>query len=668
MKNLALWIAGVAMLVAYVLPAAADDNPFAQIHLTPTHDTYTTHNDLTVHGNEPIMKVGIEPQECFNNGWDKCDDDDMVCCETPDTYNFCAVEGQCASADPIWKAHRKFRGYVRFDLGFEIPDGKLVSANLRFQAMDTVTDMGGMPVMEVYRLKQIGLENPVCEWDEATLNDTNGTTWSSLPQNVSVTEEGVWSFDVTKAVTDWLYGNPDQPGTGPVPNCGFHLQDPEYGNAVDPLIRWVVFSTKEGGFPPQLSITWAKDLDGDGHYGDCNEKDPEINPDAVETCDEVDNDCDDLVDEENCDGLDNDCDGLIDEGEDLCGDGQMCIFHQCIVTCTDDCDGPYDLTCIKNADGIWEKWACKNADDDPCLDWYKVKACDDDQYCQYGSCSSNCVDTCDPEDQGPAQCYEDSIGNWYLATCEEHDGDGCLEWGAFVSCGPAATCMDGACAGGCENECTELGATECISETDVVGCFDADGDGCLDWAEIGNCNPPDSVCEDGDCKLSNPPCVDDCDPQTTKCETFDDGAAFLYTCVVNGDEDPCFEWGTPEACPFACANDGLLCGEMPQVDHPSDAIAQPDVDEPVEEIIAQPDQAPEQDLPVGADSAILDGAGLPDTGANPQPDLTGGDGDDGGCSCNMNPTRRSFPLGASLLLLLGALALAFIRRKPVGAA
>ncbi len=110
------------------------------------------------------------------------------------------------------------------------------------------------------------------------------------------------------------------------------------------------------------------DADGDGwtaEDGDCMDLNPDINPDAVEVCDDVDNDCDGLIDEgvptptwyydedddghgnpestvetchqpkryvsvgddcddqdptafpdnpETCDGVDNDCDGTVDEG------------------------------------------------------------------------------------------------------------------------------------------------------------------------------------------------------------------------------------------------------------------------------------------------------------------------------------------------------------------
>ena len=95
------------------------------------------------------------------------------------------------------------------------------------------------------------------------------------------------------------------------------------------------------------------DQDGDGWTvgdGDCNDEDELVFPGAVEDCDGIDNNCNEVVDEgfsnldgdeladcvdvEECDGADNDSDGQVDEGfEDVDGDG----LADCIDA--EDCDG-----------------------------------------------------------------------------------------------------------------------------------------------------------------------------------------------------------------------------------------------------------------------------------------------------------------------------------------
>jgi len=136
----------------------------------------------------------------------------------------------------------------------------------------------------------------------------------------------------------------------------------------------------ENAVPVEL---WP-DADGDGYYdartemvgtpkigcaglkgwaadpGDCQPKNPAVNPGAMEVCNNIDDDCDGDVDErvrpvcgegwcareapgcdlmycmpgeptkEKCNFLDDDCDGLIDEDPDMCPAGQTCAAGSCI--------------------------------------------------------------------------------------------------------------------------------------------------------------------------------------------------------------------------------------------------------------------------------------------------------------------------------------------------
>lgn len=123
------------------------------------------------------------------------------------------------------------------------------------------------------------------------------------------------------------------------------------------------------------------DADGDGHgsqYGaivmakcpppgyaptkdDCDDANPDVHPGATETCNYIDDDCDERIDEnvreicgigmcarladtcmdpvlctpgqpspETCNGLDDDCNGEVDEGATLCGPGSFCKDAECV--------------------------------------------------------------------------------------------------------------------------------------------------------------------------------------------------------------------------------------------------------------------------------------------------------------------------------------------------
>ncbi len=103
-----------------------------------------------------------------------------------------------------------------------------------------------------------------------------------------------------------------------------------------------------------LNITTCTDNDGDGFCNavDCNDSNPEINPDATETCN----------------GVDQDCDGVIDNGFTIlfasigsaCGDAGTCAGT---VVCT--ADGA-NVTCSNTKKPGQTKEICDNKADDDC--------------------------------------------------------------------------------------------------------------------------------------------------------------------------------------------------------------------------------------------------------------------------------------------------------------
>jgi hypothetical protein len=86
------------------------------------------------------------------------------------------------------------------------------------------------------------------------------------------------------------------------------------------------------------------DIDGDSYTacdGDCNDNDPDINPSVIESCDNIDNNCNGTIDE----GFDSDNDGYTTCDGD-CDDSKQKINPSAVEICTDyfdnDCDGDID--------------------------------------------------------------------------------------------------------------------------------------------------------------------------------------------------------------------------------------------------------------------------------------------------------------------------------------
>jgi len=104
------------------------------------------------------------------------------------------------------------------------------------------------------------------------------------------------------------------------------------------------------------------DADGDGYFDDtcggtdCNDTDEDINPEALDSCDEnnIDNNCDgaDGIPEV-CDGKDNDCDEFIDEdlGTTTCGLGECeHTINNCVGEEEQECD-PMEGSSAEVCDG-----------------------------------------------------------------------------------------------------------------------------------------------------------------------------------------------------------------------------------------------------------------------------------------------------------------------------
>ena len=91
-------------------------------------------------------------------------------------------------------------------------------------------------------------------------------------------------------------------------------------------------------------ITGPQDLDGDGYLDDvdCDDTNAEVNPAAIEVCDEIDNNCDGTADENTTTRYYGDADG--DGYGDNYRPTDACTQPDWAVTNGDDCDDDHDDT------------------------------------------------------------------------------------------------------------------------------------------------------------------------------------------------------------------------------------------------------------------------------------------------------------------------------------
>ena len=418
------------------------------------------------------------------------------------------------------------------------------------------------------------------------------------------------------------------------------------------------------------------DADGDGFClgdecddedldpGDCDDTDPDVNPDASETCNAVDDDCDGRIDEnfdadqdgfvdievsdcvgtyppelldcndqiaainpeaeETCDGNDTDCNGLIDDGLDTdfdgfrvcdapadCDDTDPLIYPGAPETCDGDdenCDGVVDNGIgteflDQDADGYTP--CADDCDDNPVDGWLSYpgaqEACDEkDNDCDGVEDNEELLDV---DGDGAAGPYPGCLQVFGEVDCDDND--------ATVFPGNAEICdtLDNNCDGqidenldfdndgftSCQGDCDSLNAN--VNPNAIESCdgvdndcdgtidegFDTDGDGQSDCA--GDCDPANpliytgapELCDnlDNDCDGSPGPdeadidgdtysaCDGDCDetsadisPAATEiCNTIDDDCDGVVPADELDDDNDGFIGCTPSACVVTLVND-----------------------------------------------------------------------------------------------------------------
>ncbi len=336
--------------------------------------------------------------------------------------------------------------------------------------------------------------------------------------------------------------------------------------------------------------------------GDCDDSDPDRHPDAIEVCDELDNDCDGLADEaddslqgapaawadadgdgtgdpsqpvvwcevlpntasndtdcddtlasrapgnpEICDGLDNDCDNLVDEQDDSLQGGLTAWFDS-------DGDGAGDpaspvITCIPRPGIVLND-----------------RDCDD----TWASAAPGNPEICDGIDNDCDGSTDDADPNLLLITRtgwhEDLDGDGFGNplSGVLACAPPASHVADGSdcddedpdaypgaaeVCDGIDNDCdriTDDADPDLVGGVEVMADDDGDGFGVLGLSAF-VCEPPLDLVLEGDCDdedaASYPGAPEICDKADNDCDGLiddDDGDVDLSTgriFYVDDDDD-----------------------------------------------------------------------------------------------------------------------------------
>lgn len=199
--------------------------------------------------------------------------------------------------------------------------------------------------------------------------------------------------------------------------------------------------------------------------------------------------------------------------QDICLPEELCYSGDIgCVECLDECSSDGYQYCPSNRD----LWVCGDFDSDSCLEWDE-RTCGEEETCDSDVNDCVCMDVCSVP--GLRICD----GYYGTMLCDDHDVDGCLEWGDFQTCPGAETCDGGVCSSSCTDDCSYDGQHQCYTGARRRICGYWDTDPCLEWTPIEACSPGlicDSSAPPGD------PCVEcidstDCRPDFEVCRVRD---------------------------------------------------------------------------------------------------------------------------------------------------
>ena len=307
------------------------------------------------------------------------------------------------------------------------------------------------------------------------------------------------------------------------------------------------------------------DLDGDGDGFpaslDCDDSSAEVNPDAEETCDGVDNDCDGLIDDEAVDASawysDVDGDGY---GAGEIG-GWACEVPEGAAALDGDCDdadvaynpGAEEADCTDPADYNCDgSVGFADADEDG---FAACEECDDNDATVHPDADEVC-DSIDNDCDGIADNSDalDAL-TWYAdvdvdgygdparvaSACEQpagyvEDDSDCGDDDAQINPGAAEVCDE------VDNDCDGVVDTDAVDQSTWYA--DADSDGYGDLAStLASCVEPSgytadaSDCDDGDSAIS-PAAVEICDTLDNDCDgSVDVDATDAATWYADADSD-----------------------------------------------------------------------------------------------------------------------------------